>query len=160
MKKIFILSILVFFTIGAQATKGNKDLITIQITPDHYDWNYKIGEPAHFTISLFRDQQKLNNIKIEYAVGPEKMVPIQKDSVLLKNGSVTIKSPGMQQPGFLSGYGRRIFLSQSHQHRVRLRTDTAYHFATRRFPFILGRSDLPYERISHEIRNDLHAGRE
>ena len=102
MKKIFILSILVFFTIGAQATKGNKDLITIQITPDHYDWNYKIGEPAHFTISLFRDQQKLNNIKIEYAVGPEKMVPIQKDSVLLKNGSVTIKSPGMQQPGFLS----------------------------------------------------------
>ena len=102
MKKIFILSVLVFFTIGAQATKGNKDLITIQITPDHYDWNYKIGEPAHFTISLFRDQQKLNNIKIEYAVGPEKMVPIQKDSVLLKNGSVTIKSPGMQQPGFLS----------------------------------------------------------
>ena len=78
MKKIFILSVLVFFTIGAQATKGNKDLITIQITPDHYDWNYKIGEPAHFTISLFRDQQKLNNIKIEYAVGPEKMVPIQK----------------------------------------------------------------------------------
>ena len=67
MKKIFILSVLVFFTIGAQATKGNKDLITIQITPDHYDWNYKIGEPAHFTISLFRDQQKLNNIKIEYA---------------------------------------------------------------------------------------------
>ncbi len=55
MKKIFILSVLVFFTIGAQATKGNKDLITIQITPDHYDWNYKIGEPAHFTISLFRD---------------------------------------------------------------------------------------------------------
>ena len=102
MKKIFILSVLVFFTIGAQATKGNKDLITIQITPDHYDWNYKIGEPAHFTISLFRDQQMLNNIKIEYAVGPEKMVPIQKDSVLLKNGSVTIKSPGMQQPGFLS----------------------------------------------------------
>ena len=29
MKKIFILSVLVFFTIGVQATKGNKDLVTI-----------------------------------------------------------------------------------------------------------------------------------
>lgn len=102
MRKIFILSVLFLFAIHAQAIKEKKDLVTIQITPDHYDWNYKVGEPAHFTISLFQDQQKLKNIKIGYEIGPEKMPPIQKDSVWLKDGSAVIKTPGMQHPGFLS----------------------------------------------------------
>lgn len=102
MKKIFILSVLFLFTISTQAAKGNKDLVTIQITPDHYDWNYKIGETARFTISLFQDQQKLKNVKIEYKIGPEKMPPIQQDSILLKNGSTTIETAGLHSPGFLS----------------------------------------------------------
>ena len=63
MKRILILSVLFLFTISTQAAKGNKDLVTIQITPDHYDWNYKVGETARFTISLFQDQQKLKNVK-------------------------------------------------------------------------------------------------
>lgn len=37
MKRILILSVLFLFTISTQAAKGNKDLVTIQITPDHYD---------------------------------------------------------------------------------------------------------------------------
>lgn len=102
MKKIFILSVLVFFTIGAQATKGNKDLITIQITPDHYDWNYKIGEPALHPIRCSGGQQKRTYKDRICSRTGENGAQIQKDSVLLKNGSVTIKSPGMQQPGFLS----------------------------------------------------------
>ena len=76
--------------------------MTIQITPDHYDWNYKVGETARFTISLFQDQQKLKNVKIEYKIGPEKMPPTQKDSVLLKDGTAVIKTAGLRSPGFLS----------------------------------------------------------
>lgn len=102
MKRILILSVLFLFTISTQAAKGNKDLVTIQITPDHYDWNYKVGETARFTISLFQDQQKLKNVKIEYKIGPEKMPPTQKGSVLLKNGSATIEAAGLRSPGFLS----------------------------------------------------------
>lgn len=102
MKRILILSVLFLFTISTQAAKGNKDLVTIQITPDHYDWNYKVGETARFTISLFQDQQKLKNVKIEYKIGPEKMSPPQKGSVLLKNGSATIEAAGLRSPGFLS----------------------------------------------------------
>lgn len=52
MKRILILSVLFLFTISTQAAKGNKDLVTIQITPDHYDWNYKVGETARFTYFL------------------------------------------------------------------------------------------------------------
>jgi len=102
MKRILILSVLFLFTISTQAAKGNKDLVTIQITPDHYDWNYKVGETARFTISLFQDQQKLKNVKIEYKIGPEKMPPTQKDSVLLKDGTAVIKTAGLRSPGFLS----------------------------------------------------------
>jgi cephalosporin-C deacetylase-like acetyl esterase len=102
MKRYLSIVILLFCTFSLWSAPGNNDLVNIQITPNHYDWNYKVGEPVKFTITLFQDQQKLKDIKAWYEIGPEKMPPTQKDSVSLKGGSAIIKADGMKKPGFLS----------------------------------------------------------
>ena len=72
--------------------------IAVTVTPDHYDWNYKVGETAKFTISVLRSGTPVENAKIECEVGPE-MYPTSKKTMTLKTGTTTVEGK-MTKPGF------------------------------------------------------------
>lgn len=75
--------------------------INIVITPDHDNWEYKLGEPSNFSVQVFKFGVPQKNVMVKYQVGPERMKPYKSDSVLLKDGSFTITGVTLKEPGFL-----------------------------------------------------------
>ncbi|MEJ5961637.1 acetylxylan esterase [Pedobacter immunditicola] len=73
--------------------------IEIIVTADHVDWTYKTGENVNFKVSV-RGKQ-LEDLKISYEIGPEKMAAGKKGTLILANGIGTITAGTMKSPGFL-----------------------------------------------------------
>lgn len=82
-------------SISAQI-RGNN--IVVMVTPDHQDWNYKVGEKVNFVVNVRKSGTLLNDVKVDYEAGPV-MYPQMKKTVTLKDG--VMKWTGtMKQPGF------------------------------------------------------------
>ena len=97
--KLIIISVLISalgsLNLRAQI-RGNN--IVVSVTPDHQNWNYKVGEKANFTVNVRKSGTLLDNVKIDYEAGPA-MFPEVKKSAVLKDG--TMKWSGaLKQPGF------------------------------------------------------------
>ena len=74
--------------------------IVVSVTPDHQDWNYKVGEKANFVVNVRKSGTLLDNVKVDFEAGPV-MYPDVKKSITLKDG--TMKWSGaMKTPGFYS----------------------------------------------------------
>ena len=102
MQKVFrliiigiLMSVLGVASLSAQIRGYN---IVVTVTPDHQDWNYKVGEKANFTVNVRKSGTLLNNVKVDYEAGPV-MFPDTKKSISLKDG--TMKWSGaLSKPGF------------------------------------------------------------
>ena len=101
MKDFRLISIGILFcvlgslSISAQIRGTN---IVVSVTPDHQDWNYKVGEKASFVVNVRKSGTLLNQVKIDYEAGPV-MYPNTKKTLILKDG--TMKWSGeMKTPGF------------------------------------------------------------
>ncbi len=82
-------------SISAQIRGTN---IVVSVTPDHQDWNYKVGEKASFVVNVRKSGTLLNQVKVDYEAGPV-MYPETKKTLVLKDG--TMKWSGeMKIPGF------------------------------------------------------------
>ena len=99
MKRIFttlcLLMGICILTTEAQI-RGNN--ITVTVTPDHKDWNYKIGEKATFVVNVLRSGTLLDNAVVDYEAGPEMYPDTKKEGVTLKDGTMrwtgTMKKAG------------------------------------------------------------------
>lgn len=100
MKARFITAIL-FFLATLLFAQPATTLIKVIVAPDHTDWVYKLNEPAKFSITVIKDGNPLKNVTIKYQVGPEKMEPMKKDSLMLANGMLSIPSFTLKTAGFL-----------------------------------------------------------
>lgn len=76
--------------------------ITVTVTPDHKDWNYKAGENIVFTVNVLKSSTLLDNAEISYEMGPD-MYPDVKKDMTLKSGSAKITGK-MSKPGFYKLY--------------------------------------------------------
>lgn len=92
---LFFLS---FFNAHAQPTE---QYIKVVVAPDHTNWEYKVGEPVKFTVSVLQNGNLLKNTTVRYEIGPEKMPPTKKDSLFVATGTLAVESAGMKMPGFL-----------------------------------------------------------
>jgi cephalosporin-C deacetylase-like acetyl esterase len=88
-------------TLSAGFAQPARQQVEIIVTPDHPNWEYKIGESATFSIQVFNFNVPMKDVKIVYQVGPEKMQPITIDSAILKDGKFVTKPMTMKQAGFL-----------------------------------------------------------
>ena len=75
--------------------------IKVVVAADHSDWTYKKGEKVKFTISVYKNGNLLNDVKVRYEIGLEKQDPIKKDSLILSTGTQTIDAGTINEPGFL-----------------------------------------------------------
>ena len=99
--KLMVLALAVMFQTSTTQAQPARQLINILISPDRPDWNYHIGEKADFKVSVFKNDYLLQNVKVEYCVFPEGMNTDQDKTIVLKDGSGTIKGGTMNEPGFL-----------------------------------------------------------
>lgn len=103
MKKILrIFGLLLFLPLlagGVQAQiRGNE--IRVVVSPDHSDWTYRCKEKCTFRIQVYKAQNLLPGVKVDYELGPEMYPTEKKEGVVLKNGDLKV-SGVLQDPGFL-----------------------------------------------------------
>lgn len=90
-----LLCLAILLPLTAQVIGNN---IVVTVTPDHQDWNYKVGETVNFVINVRKSGTLLDNVNVDIEAGPV-MYPDVKKSMTLKDG--TAKWSGkMAKPGF------------------------------------------------------------
>ncbi len=75
-------------------------LIKVHVSPDHQDWTYRPGEKVNYTVTVTRNEELVPNCVIKYEIGPEKMTPLIKDSMLLTVGSAKLDGGTLNSEGF------------------------------------------------------------
>ena len=95
---ILIFSLIIY---GAAYSQPVNTFVKVIVAPDHSDWTYKLNEPVSFKVTVLKDGIPVKNIPIKYQVGPEKMEPIKKDSIQLKEGTFTVPSTSLKTSGFI-----------------------------------------------------------
>ena len=98
--RLFFTILVVGITQGSYA-QPTEQFIKVIVAPDHADWNYKTGEKVKFNIAVLQNGNTLKNVAIKYEIGPEKMDPLKKDSLILASGTLTTDGGTMKEPGFL-----------------------------------------------------------
>lgn len=96
-----LLLILCICYINSSKAYCNTDSLSIVFNANHKDWVYATGEKPVFTVTVFNNGKAVNNLKLKYQVGPEKMQLIKSDSVTLSKNSFILPSYTMSTPGFL-----------------------------------------------------------
>jgi cephalosporin-C deacetylase len=84
-----------------QAQRSFDPMVKVIIGPDHKNWTYKRGEEAKFHVAVMLFGNTLDNVSISYEIGPERMKPVRKDSLVLKRGTIDLDGGTMNVPGFL-----------------------------------------------------------
>lgn len=93
----FCLGLCLLQSVSAQI-KGNE--IRVMVSPNHSDWQYNLNESSVFTIQVFKAQNLLKDVMIDYELGPEMYPTEVKKHLMLKEGKLVIKGK-MNTPGFL-----------------------------------------------------------
>ena len=98
MKRIVsLLFVVMLFTGVSSQIRGNQ--ITVTVTPDHKDWNYRVGVKCKFVVNVLKSGTLLDNVEVDYEAGPEMYPDVKKKGEVLKNGTMTW-SGTMKNPGF------------------------------------------------------------
>ena len=92
---LLLLAIIVVLPFEAQI-RGNSIVVTVE--PDHKDWNYRVGETAHFTVEVRRSGTLVDQVSVDYLAGPEMYQDVKK-STTLKDGTLKLQGK-MTSPGF------------------------------------------------------------
>jgi cephalosporin-C deacetylase-like acetyl esterase len=95
-----LLLIVTLFVNGELDAQPARSYINIVIAPSHENWTYEIGETAGFEICVTRNSVRFDDLTLDYEYGPEKMDPVKKGSLKLKNGTASLKVPGLKTAGF------------------------------------------------------------
>lgn len=96
--------IMTAFTMNA-FSQSNIGLVKVIIAPDHKDWTYKLNEKATFSVEVLKYGNLVENVTVDYEMGPETLLDVKKEGVILKNGKAEF-SGTMKTPGF---YRLRVF---------------------------------------------------
>ena len=94
----FLIVFLIEVSLNAQPSEK---LVKVAVAPDHADWIYSKGENVKFKVTVTKNCEPLQNVKIRYEVGPEMIAPTIKDTALLKDGSIIIAGGTLKEAGFL-----------------------------------------------------------
>lgn len=85
----------------AQRGPATPPAVQVQVTCDHADWLYALGEPVTFTVKVVADQAVFAGAKITYSLGPEMMPAEKKTAEAAADGTAVLAGGTMSTPGFL-----------------------------------------------------------
>lgn len=98
MKRYLTLFLLFWVLTTAFAQVVGKNIV-VTVTPDHQDWNYKVGEEASFQVRVLRSGTLVDQVEVDYEAGPEMYPTVVRKNVILKDGTMSWKGK-LTHPGF------------------------------------------------------------
>jgi cephalosporin-C deacetylase-like acetyl esterase len=100
MVSFFCVLLFVLAPVVCLQAQPSQKLVSVIVSPDHTDWRYKVSEEVIFTVQVYRNENLLKNVTVDYEFGPEFFPTTKKQDVVLKEGKTTLKA-SMKTPGFL-----------------------------------------------------------
>lgn len=103
MKKLLFLTLFLTSLWGGNvyvAAQPAQKLVTVIVSPDRTDWQYKAKEEVTFTVQVLKNENLLKDVTVDYELGPEAFPTVIKKDVVLANGKTTLKA-SLKEPGFL-----------------------------------------------------------
>ena len=81
---------------------GRAAAFQVRVVADHVDWNYALGEPVKFTVTVTgADKAPVVNAPVSYTIGPAMMPAEKKTTVTSAAGALALDGGTMKEPGFL-----------------------------------------------------------
>lgn len=102
MKKSLFLLCLLLGMLGNCAlvlAQPAQKLINVVVSPDRIDWKCKAKEEVKFTVQVFKNENLLKDVVVDYELGPEYFPTVVKKDIRLADGKTTLKAK-MNEPGF------------------------------------------------------------
>lgn len=87
------------FAVGVQAQIRGEE-IRVVVSPDHESWQYKLKEKCTYTIGVYKAENLMKDVSIDYELGPEWYPTEKKENVRLDDGRLTLTGK-LDTPGFL-----------------------------------------------------------
>lgn len=75
-------------------------LVQVVVSPDRIDWQCKVKEEVTFTVQVFKHENLLKDVVVDYELGPEYFPTVVKKDIRLADGKMKLKAM-MKEPGFL-----------------------------------------------------------
>ena len=100
---IFIAVLAMLCPVGAAQAENypyRDDMLWVAM-PDHADWLYTVGDSARIDVQLYRYGVPVDDVSVEYEIGPDMMPSCGKGSFIMTNGHGTVNIGTMEEPGFL-----------------------------------------------------------
>jgi hypothetical protein len=70
----------------SQNAPAPRKFIEFVFTPNAKDWTYSVGQNAAVDVSVLKFGVPLEDVTINYEIGPEMLAPDRKEILVLKNG--------------------------------------------------------------------------
>ena len=115
-----IACILLLSDVSAQLAPAPIKLVDFILTPDHNDWNYKVNEIANVEVTVLKFGVPIQNVSVDYEIGPEMLPPDTKGTLLLKTGKEKIAIGTSKQPGFRRLTVRTLIDGKSYSGEIKL----------------------------------------
>lgn len=103
MKKLLCVSLFFLVLCGGGmrvSAQPAQKMVTVMVSPDRTDWTCKSKDEVTFTVQVFKNENLLKGVTIDYELGPECFPTVKKQNVALPEGKTTLKA-SMKEPGFL-----------------------------------------------------------
>ena len=98
---VLLLGTFLSTSLWAQRTREHT-YVKILLTPNHADWNYKLGEKPEFTVSVLKDNFPQKNVDVTYEWGPDMLKAIKTGSLNTGDGYRKLTMEGINKPGFMT----------------------------------------------------------
>ncbi|MCI9522118.1 Acetyl esterase Axe7A [Bacteroides xylanisolvens] len=101
-KKLFFLCLLLGMSVICEQVSAqlSRRLVNVLVSPNCTDWKCKADEEVKFKVQVFKNENLLKDVVVDYELGPECYPTVVKKDVRLKSGETVLKAK-MDRPGFL-----------------------------------------------------------
>ena len=101
MRRVLLSAVLLLCSVIVVVAQPRISYVKVEVTPDHADWLYEVGQKPVFDISVRTASNAPVEGDIYFEVSEDMLPPIAKGNITLKNGKATVKGYTMKKPGFL-----------------------------------------------------------
>lgn len=88
--------------------------------PDHADWLYQLNEEARIEVSLYEFGVPVDDVKVQYSIGPEMLPADSQGTITLKNGKGQLSLGSSSSPGFRDCWLSVQLDGQEYRHHVKV----------------------------------------
>ncbi len=101
MKRVTIIILCMYCGLMTASAQLQERIVKVNVVPEHTDWKYNCGEKVKFNVTVTKNRVPMHDVKVWYEITRDMMETLKRDTVILKEGTLTIDAGSLKEAGFL-----------------------------------------------------------